>query len=191
MRRGIFLLQILRPIFLGNLTRASAKDKLQKKFLQTGGNLMKKFFAVFAFVLTVALFSFAPQASADIYIDFSQVEFFPTEHKVLFHAKMGNTINKPVLVKKFDVRSISIYDADGNLIWSNAATFDNLNVSIPAYGEIEIPTDYDTRSTQRARIRRQNFYGRRHVDRVGNCRVIKKFLSPREKFLRGLFLIRN
>lgn len=100
---------------------------------------MKKFFAVFAFVLTVALFSFAPQASADIYIDFSQVEFFPTEHKVLFHAKMGNTINKPVLVKKVDVRLISIYDADGNLIWSNAATFDNLNVSIPANEEIEIP----------------------------------------------------
>lgn len=100
---------------------------------------MKKFFAVFAFVLTAALVSFAPQASADIYIDFSQVEFNPPEHKVIFHAKMGNTIDKPVVVKKIDVRSISIYDANGNLLWSNAATFDNLDVAVPANGEIEIP----------------------------------------------------
>ena len=100
---------------------------------------MKKFFAMFAFVLTAALVSFAPKASADIHIDFSQVEFFPTENKVLFHAKMFNTIDKPVVVKKIDVRSINIYDAEGNLIWSNAATFENIEVSVPANGEIEIP----------------------------------------------------
>lgn len=100
---------------------------------------MKKFFAAFAFVLTFALVSFAPQASAEIYIDFSQVEFNPPEHKVIFHAKIGNTIDKPVVVKKIDIRSINIYDAEGNLIWSNAATFDNLEVAIPANGEIEVP----------------------------------------------------
>ena len=100
---------------------------------------MKKFFALFAFVLLTALVSFAPQASADIHIDFSQVEFFPTDRKVRFHAKMFNTINKPVVVKKIDVRLISIYDAEKNLIWSNAATFENINVPVPANGEIEIP----------------------------------------------------
>ena len=52
---------------------------------------------------------------------------------------MLNTIDKPVVVKKVDIRSINIFDASGNLIWSNAATFENLDVSIPANGEIEIP----------------------------------------------------
>ncbi len=100
---------------------------------------MKKFFAVFAFVLTAALVSFVPQASAEIYIDFSQVEFNPTEHKIIFYAKMGNTIDKPVVVKKIDVRSISIYDANGNLLWNNSATFENIDIPVPANGEIELP----------------------------------------------------
>lgn len=105
---------------------------------------MKKFFALFAFVLVTALVSFAPQASAEINIEFLEVEFFPAENKIVFHSKMLNTIDKPVIVRKVDVRSINIYDADGNLIWSNAATFDNLDVFVPANGGIEIPiTIYD------------------------------------------------
>ena len=100
---------------------------------------MKKFFAVFAFVLMTALVSFSPQASAEIYIDFVSVEFYPTTNEIVFQSKMGNTLDKPVTVTRIDIRSIKIYDAAGNLIWQNASTFDNINVAIPANGEVEMP----------------------------------------------------
>ena len=100
---------------------------------------MKKFFTVFAFVFMAALISFTSQASAEAYIDIYRVDFNPSENKVTFLSKMGNTFDKPIVITKIDVRSINVYDADRNLIWSNAATFDNIEVFIPANGEIDMP----------------------------------------------------
>ena len=100
---------------------------------------MKKFFAVFAFVLMTALVSFSPQASAEVYINFLGADFYPNTNEIVFQSKMGNTLDKPVTVTRIDIRSIKIYDAAGNLIWQNASTFDNINVAIPANGEVEMP----------------------------------------------------
>ena len=106
---------------------------------------MKKFFAVFAFVLMTALVSFSPQASAEVYINFLGADFYPNTNEIVFQTKMGNTLDKPVTVTRIDIRSIKIYDTAGNLVWQNAATFDNINVEIPANGEVEVPVRiYDT-----------------------------------------------
>lgn len=100
---------------------------------------MKKFFAAFALVLMTALVSFVPQASAEVHIDFFQTDLHPESNEVIFQTKMRNTLDKPVVVTRIDIRSIKLFDAEGNLLWQNAATFDNINISIPANGEVQVP----------------------------------------------------
>ncbi|MBQ3337763.1 MAG: hypothetical protein IJG80_10210 [Selenomonadaceae bacterium] len=100
---------------------------------------MKKFFAAFALVLMTALVSFAPQAAAEVHIDFFQTDLHPESNEVIFQTKMRNTLDKPVVVTRIDIRSIKLFDEEGNLLWQNAATFDNINISIPANGEVQVP----------------------------------------------------
>ena len=98
---------------------------------------LTKFLIFFSLIAASEIFFVSSSANADAYIkiDVKNVEFLDG-YRIFMTATISNTGDKDANVNWVNMKSITIWDYNDNVLWNGAAYFSDVNAYVPAGGAI-------------------------------------------------------
>ena len=87
---------------------------------------MRKFFSVVAALIIFVSMSIA-HAEPRIQAEITHFSFEPTENLIVMSVTLYNTGDQNAELTSLEINELSIYDTQGNLLWTGSVNFNNLS----------------------------------------------------------------